>query len=227
MKSLFELARTKKPAVIFIDEVDSLCSTRSSSSNDATNRIKTEFLVQMQGVGTNNDGILILGATNIPWELDSAIRRRFEKRIYIPLPEKAARKKMFELHMGSDTPHTLQSTDFDELAEQTDGYTGADVGIVVREALMMPVRSVQTATHFKTVKGRNPDDRRKKFWAPCEPDDRGAKKMSLDDIPGAELQEPLVTVEDLLTSVQNTRPTVNSSDLKRYEQFTNEFGQEG
>jgi len=88
VKNLFELARAQKPAIIFIDEVDSLCSSRSDSENDATRRIKTEFLVQMQGVGVDNDGILVLGATNIPWGLDAAIRRRFEKRIHIPPPRR-------------------------------------------------------------------------------------------------------------------------------------------
>ncbi len=83
VRSLFEKARENKPSIIFIDEVDSLVSSRSDSENDATKRVKTEFLVQMQGVGKDTDGILVLGATNTPWSLDAAIRRRFEKRIYI------------------------------------------------------------------------------------------------------------------------------------------------
>merc|ERR1712227_1194362 len=90
VKNLFEVAREKKPSIIFIDEVDSLCSSRSDNGSESARRIKTEFLVQMQGVGNDNDGILVLGATNIPWVLDAAIRRRFEKRIYIDLPEAPA-----------------------------------------------------------------------------------------------------------------------------------------
>lgn len=78
MKQLFEMARQQKPSIIFIDEVDSLCSARSDTESESAKRIKTEFLVQMQGVGNDSDGILVLGATNIPWVLDSAIRRRFE-----------------------------------------------------------------------------------------------------------------------------------------------------
>jgi vacuolar protein-sorting-associated protein 4 len=76
VKNLFDMAREKKPAIIFIDEIDSLCSSRSEGESDSTRRIKTEFLVQMQGVGNSHDGILVLGATNIPWELDPAMRRR-------------------------------------------------------------------------------------------------------------------------------------------------------
>lgn len=76
MKALFEMARKHKPSIIFVDEVDSLCSARSDQESESSRRIKTEFLVQMQGVGNDMDGILVLGATNIPWMLDSAIRRR-------------------------------------------------------------------------------------------------------------------------------------------------------
>merc|ERR1712183_1029307 len=104
VRSLFDIARQNKPSIIFIDELDSLCSSRSDNESEAARRIKTEFLVQMNGVGVDNDGVLVLGATNIPWVLDSAIRRRFEKRIYIDLPEEHARTAMFKLNLGS-TPN--------------------------------------------------------------------------------------------------------------------------
>lgn len=120
VRNLFDLARTHKPSIIFIDEIDSLCSSRSDNESESARRIKTEFLVQMQGVGNNTEGILVLGATNIPWVLDSAIRRRFEKRIYIPLPEMPARSSMFKMNLGT-TPHTLSEEDFKQLAMKTDG----------------------------------------------------------------------------------------------------------
>ncbi|QQP39520.1 Vacuolar sorting protein 4, partial [Caligus rogercresseyi] len=150
VKSLFELAREHKPSIIFIDEVDSLCGSRSENESESARRIKTEFLVQMQGVGVDNDGVLVLGATNIPWTLDSAIRRRFEKRIYIPLPDEQARAFMFKMHLGN-TRSELNEKDYRDLGARTEGYSGADISIVVREALMQPVRKVQTATHFRKV----------------------------------------------------------------------------
>lgn len=229
VKNLFELARAQKPAIIFIDEVDSLCSSRSDSENDATRRIKTEFLVQMQGVGVDNDGILVLGATNIPWGLDAAIRRRFEKRIYIPLPEEAARRRMFEIHIGN-TRTDVNQQQYHQLAQRTDGYSGADIGIVVREALMMPIRKVQTATHFKRVSGPSPNDPDvvvDDLLTPCGPRDHGATEMNWMNVPGDKLQEPRVTLNDFLKSLQNTRPTVNAADLKKFEDFTRDFGQEG
>lgn len=120
VKSLFDLARSNKPCVIFLDEIDSIMSARSDGENDATRRLKTEFLIQMQGVGKDDDGILVLGATNIPWDLDPAARRRFQKKIYISLPDHEARKLMFKLNLGT-TPHSLTEDDFEKLATITEG----------------------------------------------------------------------------------------------------------
>jgi len=105
VRNLFEMAREKTPAVIFIDEVDSLCGTRGQSGeSDASRRIKTEFLAQMDGVGRSRSLILVLAATNTPWDLDIAFRRRFEKRVYIPLPDVVARAQMLRLCLEeSDT----------------------------------------------------------------------------------------------------------------------------
>lgn len=115
------MAREQKPAIIFIDEVDSLCGTRGEGESEASRRIKTEFLVQMNGVGNDDTGVLVLGATNIPWALDNAIKRRFEKRIYIPLPTADARRRMFELNVGT-TPCELSPKEYRQLADKTNGY---------------------------------------------------------------------------------------------------------
>ena len=111
VKQLFEMARKAKPAIIFIDEIDSLCGKRGEGENESSRRIKTEFLVQMNGVGNDQSGVLVLGATNLPWGLDSAIRRRFEKRIYIALPDASARARMFSLNIGN-MPNSLTPQDF-------------------------------------------------------------------------------------------------------------------
>ncbi|KAJ1409151.1 P-loop containing nucleoside triphosphate hydrolase protein [Ochromonadaceae sp. CCMP2298] len=147
VKQMFEMARESKPSIIFIDEIDSLCTARSEGESDSSRRIKTEFLVQMDGVGSTHGGVLVLGATNVPWELDPAMRRRFEKRVYIALPEASARSIMFKLNLG-DTPNSLQERDYNLLGENSEGYSGSDVAVVVREALMEPLRKCQTAKQF-------------------------------------------------------------------------------
>lgn len=229
VKTLFSLARENKPSIIFIDEVDALCGSRSENESESARRIKTEFLVQMQGVGTDNDGVLVLGATNIPWVLDSAIRRRFEKRIYIPLPEAPARTEMFKLHLGN-TPHSISEEEFRDLGKRTEGYSGADISIVVRDALMQPVRKVQTATHFRKVRGPSRDDPNvivDDLLTPCSPGAPGAIEMNWTLVDGNKLLEPIVSMSDMLMSIATSKPTVNEADLKKLEEFTADFGQEG
>ncbi|KAJ2863317.1 Vacuolar protein sorting-associated protein 4 [Coemansia aciculifera] len=230
VKNLFAMARENRPSIIFIDEVDSLCGTRGEGESEASRRIKTEFLVQMNGVGNDDTGVLVLGATNIPWALDSAIRRRFEKRIYIPLPDAAARARMFQLHIGN-TPCTLTQRDYKMLAERTEGYSGSDIAVIVRDALMQPIRKVQVATHFKRVRcpadRAVPDGPQRDFWTPCSPGDPHAVEKTWSEVASDELWEPDLSSSDFLKAVKNSRPTVNDADLEKQIEFTNDFGQEG
>lgn len=228
VRSLFEMARESKPAIIFIDEIDALCGARGEGESEASRRIKTEFLVQMQGVSQDMNGVLVLAATNIPWQLDPAIRRRFERRIYIPLPEQLARARMFQIHIG-DTPCELSAQDYKTLAEHTEGFSASDVSIVVRDALMEPVRKVQSATHFKQVQAGIPGqpDSIKTYLTPCSPGDAGAMEMSWMQVPGDQLLEPPLTSVDFLKAVNKSRKSVNASDLKAFVDWTEEFGQEG
>jgi len=229
VRTLFELARSNQPSIIFIDEVDALCGSRNENESESARRIKTEFLVQMQGVGSDNNGVLVLGATNIPWTLDSAIRRRFEKRIYIPLPEASARTEMFKLHLGP-TAHSLNDNDLRELGQRTEGYSGADISIVVRDALMQPVRKVQTATHFRRIRGPSRADPNvivDDLLTPCSPGAPGAFEMSWMDVPSEKLAEPVVTMSDMLMALSTQKASVNDEDLHKLKKFTEDFGQEG
>lgn len=226
VSNLFEMARKQRPSIIFIDEVDSMCSARGSNESDATSRMKTEFMIQMQGVGKNQDGVLVLGATNLPWSLDQAIRRRFEKRIYIPLPSKEARHSIFKIHAGN----RLTEDDFRKLAEMTENYSGSDISIIVRDAMMQPIRRVQTSTHFRRVSGPSPDDKNvivDDLWEPCSGSVEGAVEMVWSDIKGNKLRAPTVTMRDFLQSVETVKPSVNASDVERHIEWTREFGIEG
>ncbi|KAK9462841.1 P-loop containing nucleoside triphosphate hydrolase protein [Lipomyces oligophaga] len=222
VKQLFAMARENKPSVIFIDEVDALCGPRGEGESEASRRIKTELLVQMNGVGNDVSGVLVLGATNIPWQLDSAIRRRFERRIYIALPDVEARTTMFKLNVGT-TPCELSQADYRALGEMTDGYSGSDIAIAVRDALMEPVRNVMSATHFKWILTADGEQK----LTPCSPGDPSAMEMSWTDIESHQLQEPPLVFKDFVKAVRGSRPTVNGDDIKRQEEFTRDFGSEG
>ncbi|EEH17056.1 hypothetical protein PABG_07143 [Paracoccidioides brasiliensis Pb03] len=221
VKQLFNMARENRPAIIFIDEVDALCGPRGEGESEASRRIKTELLVQMQGVGKDSDGILVLGATNIPWQLDMAIRRRFQRRVHIGLPDLAARMKMFMLNVGS-TPCQLTNADYRQLAEMSEGYSGSDISVVVQDALMQPIRKIQTATHYKKVIA----DGQEKL-TPCSPGDNGAMEMTWVDIESDKLLEPPLLLRDFVKALKSSRPTVSEEDLKKNNEWTAEFGSEG
>jgi vacuolar protein-sorting-associated protein 4 len=236
------MARENKPSIIFIDEIDALCGPRGEGESEASRRIKTELLVQMDGVGKDSKGVLILGATNIPWQLDAAIRRRFQRRVHISLPDFAARTTMFKLAVG-DTNTALKPEDFRELAKAAEGYSGSDISIVVQDALMQPVRKIQQATHFKKVRIPNsssgiPMDPRlltfnqvmkngKEMLTPCSPGDPEAIEMTWESVPSEELLEPVVEKKDFIRAIKASRPTVSQVDLERNEEWTKEFGSEG
>eukprot|EP00756_Hemistasia_phaeocysticola_P048274 Hpha_TRINITY_DN22706_c0_g1::TRINITY_DN22706_c0_g1_i1::g.34214::m.34214/K12196/VPS4; vacuolar protein-sorting-associated protein 4 len=229
VRTLFKLAREQKPSVIFIDEVDSLCSARGSGDNESGSRVKTEFLVQMQGVGHDDLGLLVLAATNLPYQLDSAIRRRFERRIEIPLPDVEARKEMFKIHLG-DTPNDLRKEQFEELARRADGYSGSDISVLVRNALMEPVRTCQLAMHFKEVPGPDPEDPSSDKIVtrlmPCSPGDPAGKEMTLLEVPEPHLViPPPVQYDDFIKAFITARPSVSQKDLIDVNRFTQEFGQ--
>ncbi|KUL86533.1 hypothetical protein ZTR_04234 [Talaromyces verruculosus] len=221
VKQLFNMARENKPAIIFIDEVDALCGPRGEGESEASRRIKTELLVQMDGVGKDSRGVLILGATNIPWQLDAAIRRRFQRRIHISLPDVNARMKMFMLAVGS-TPCQLTQADYRHLAEISAEYSGSDISIAVQDALMQPIRKIQTATHYKKVLV----DGEEKL-TPCSPGDNGAMEMSWMEVESEKLLEPPLVLKDFIKAIRNSRPTVSKEDLERNAEWTTQFGSEG
>ncbi|KAK5114365.1 Vacuolar protein sorting-associated protein 4 [Meristemomyces frigidus] len=221
VKQLFNLARENRPSIIFIDEIDALCGPRGEGESEASRRIKTELLVQMDGVGRDSKGVLILGATNIPWQLDAAIRRRFQRRVHISLPDQPARMKMFELAVGS-TPCELHGDDFRTLAKLSEGYSGSDITIAVQDALMQPVRKIQMATHYKKVTVEGVEK-----LTPCSPGDAGAMEMSWTEVETDQLLEPPLQVKDFIKAIKSARPTVSGEDLHRNEDWTKEFGSEG
>lgn len=143
MKALFAMANAQAPAVIFIDEIDSIMGARGGQEHEASRRLKTEFLVQFDGVSSGNEDkkILVLAATNRPQDLDEAALRRMTRRIYMPLPDLEARKAFIEYKL-KDANSNITEEDMTILAELCEGYSCADLNQVIKEAAMIPLREI-------------------------------------------------------------------------------------
>ncbi|XP_055695620.1 spastin isoform X2 [Lutzomyia longipalpis] len=153
VRALFAVAREMQPSIIFIDEVDSLLSERSSSEHEASRRLKTEFLVEFDGIPGNPEGdrIVVLAATNRPQELDEAALRRFPKRVYVSLPELETRELLLKrLLEKQGSPLSVEA--LKRLANQTDGYSGSDLTALAKDAALEPIREL----NVEQVKNMDP-----------------------------------------------------------------------
>ena len=132
IKALFDTVRANRPAVVFIDEIDALGRKRELLKNSSLTTTINAFLAQMDGVESDNENILIIGATNAPWDVDSAFKRtgRFDRTFFVPPPDEKARTEIFELYL-KDIP--TENIDYTFLASLTYNFSGADIkGIVDR-----------------------------------------------------------------------------------------------
>uniref|UniRef100_A0A4W4GUV6 Katanin p60 ATPase-containing subunit A-like 2 n=1 Tax=Electrophorus electricus TaxID=8005 RepID=A0A4W4GUV6_ELEEL len=187
VRVLFELARYHAPSTIFLDELESVMGQRGvghGGEHEGSRRMKTELLVQMDGLARSNDLVFVLAASNLPWELDYAMLRRLEKRILVGLPSGPARQAMINhwLPPVSNTGGVELRTQlaYDVLAEETEGYSGSDIRLVCKEAAMRPVRKI-----FDTL-----------------------ENDSHCDVPHIELE--MVTTEDFLEVIAHTKPSARS-----------------
>lgn len=154
VRALFTLAQKLSPSIIFVDEIDSILGSRNQDGeNESSRRIKNEFLIQWSalsraaaGKDKKNDQeedkrVLVLAATNLPWSIDDAARRRFVRRQYIPLPEDETRKVQIQ-KLLSYQKHTISDEDFKKLIELTNGYSGSDITSLAKDAAMGPLREL-------------------------------------------------------------------------------------
>lgn len=222
VRILFEMARYYAPSTIFFDEIDSIAGARGGGQeHEASRRVKTELMVQMDGVGggagggagDDTDGadgkagpasktVIVLAATNMPWELDDALRRRLEKRIYIPLPTSVGRTELFRINMRD--VRLAEDVVVEELARITEGYSGADISNVCRDASMMSMRRLLLEMRKE---GLSQTQLQAKMKAKNE-----------------EMANEGVTMEDFSKAVKNTKASVGSADLKKYDAWMEEFG---
>uniref|UniRef100_A0A9J7YLS8 Spastin n=1 Tax=Cyprinus carpio carpio TaxID=630221 RepID=A0A9J7YLS8_CYPCA len=143
VRALFAVARELQPSIIFIDEIDSLLCERREGEHDASRRLKTEFLIEFDGVQSGGDErVLVMGATNRPQELDEAVLRRFAKRIYVALPTEETRLKLLK-NLLSKHRNTLSQKELSQLARMTEGYSGSDLTSLAKDAALGPIRELR------------------------------------------------------------------------------------
>lgn len=202
VRCLFDLARAYAPSTIFIDEIDSLCNARGASGeHESSRRVKSELLVQVDGVNnssTSEDGgrkiVMVLAATNFPWDIDEALRRRLEKRIYIPLPNFESRKELIKINLR--TVEVAPDVDIDEVARRTEEYSGDDLTNVCRDASLNGLR--------RKIVGKTRDE---------------IKSMSKDEIS----KDP-VAMCDFEEALMKVQRSVCAADIERHEKWFAEFG---
>ncbi|XP_076435516.1 uncharacterized protein LOC143275353 [Babylonia areolata] len=207
-------------SVIFIDEIDSICRQRCRREDEHTRRVKTELLKQMEGAdnSASSERIFLMCATNCPWDLDSAFLRRFQKRIYVPLPDRESRIQLMQQHAGS-TCVDLDCPDWEQLADCTEGYSGSDLATMTLGALFQPVRDLRQATHWRQLH----DGR----FMPCSAEQQGAFVANLSDLPPDKVTPREVRLADFLTSISTHRKTVSAEELEKFHHFTQHFGDSG
>ena len=203
VRILFDMARFYAPTVIFFDEIDALGSKRGEATeHESSRRVKAELLVQMDGVipqgGEGSDKtVTVLAATNRPWDLDEALRRRLEKRIHIGLPDKEGRAKLFRISLAELT--LSNDIVIEELVSLSKNYSGADLTNVCREAAMMGLR--------KKV--------------------REARQLGISpmEVGGMDKIEHVpVTQRDFLEAISNVQKSVGNDDLQKFIEWTAEYG---
>ncbi|XP_057306075.1 katanin p60 ATPase-containing subunit A1-like [Hydractinia symbiolongicarpus] len=200
VRLLFEMARFYAPSTIFVDEIDSICSKRGSDSeHEASRRVKSELLIQMDGVSGNTSEtdatkvVMVLAATNFPWDIDEALRRRLEKRIYIPLPSAKGREELLKINLRE--VKCAEGVDLASLAEKMDGYSGSDITNVCRDASMMVMR--------RRISGLSAEE--------------------IKNLPKEELDIP-IGQQDFEEALKKVSKSVSNDDIKRYVDWMEEFG---
>jgi transitional endoplasmic reticulum ATPase len=133
LELIFKQAREHKPAVLFFDELDALAYSRSKAVSEHTRSVVNEFLHQLDGINTVNDQLLVLAATNMPWDIDPAMKRfgRFSRMVFVPPPDEEARVEIFRLKLLGAPVETI---DYSAFAKQTAHFSGADIEGVVEQA---------------------------------------------------------------------------------------------
>lgn len=143
LKSMFEKARSQKPSIMFFDEIDTIGYSRSKASSNHMRGVIDTFLTEMEGIDTSTDQVLIIGATNLPWDVDNALKRpgRFDRLVFVSPPDLEARKQIFDLKLFGRYSKEIDTT---KLAKMTEFYSGADIENLIERATELVLEEIFT-----------------------------------------------------------------------------------
>ena len=150
VKTLFQLAAVIAPSIIFIDEIDSLLTARVEGEQESTRRMKTEFLVQMDGISSQSTSIFFMASTNVPWEIDQAVLRRFPIKTYIGLPNQSQRIKILKNLLKPPNLHNITNEQFKTLAKNTKLYSPDDLKNIAQNAAKQ-IFNNKNIKHYKNI----------------------------------------------------------------------------
>ena len=140
LHEIFELARNNAPCVLFIDEIDALGASRSDMKQSSGRHLINQFLQELDGIDSTNEGVLIIGATNTPWNLDPAFRRpgRFDRIVFVPPPDVSTRESILQLKLNNKPTSGI---DFKAISKKTENYSGADIDAIIDIAIELKLES--------------------------------------------------------------------------------------
>lgn len=227
VRTLFATAKKRGRAVLYIAELEealgiSLGGGNSMKFRQARAQLLDELLALRKDTGK---GLLFVGATRIPWELDDALLSRVERRVYVGLPDAAARSQIL-LEGMRGVAHDITLQEIEDIATECEGYSPSDLRMLVRDAAMEPVRVVKNAGYFKkvsVVEGIKKVTKR----TPCDRDATDAVEMRFTQVDQSEIQPPLVKCLDFDLAMTSTKPSVARETIERYVSFTEKKGQDG
>ncbi|KAI1704448.1 ATPase family associated with various cellular activities (AAA) domain-containing protein [Ditylenchus destructor] len=213
---IFDAAENCKLAIIFIDEIDAVGRSRSDQQADVDRRVLTEILNRLDGIRScSQSGIMFIGATNRPWDLDDAMLRRFQEMIYVGLPDAEAREKLFMLHLR-DIPNTLTEQEFKILGGNTHSFSGSDIKAITGIARGGPLQRARSSSHFKETNNG--------FFFACDENDSDGIEMSFDNVPSGRLGLHPVTLDDVSNVISGRKPSVSTTLLDKLEKFHQNHG---
>ncbi|EGF78571.1 hypothetical protein BATDEDRAFT_13006, partial [Batrachochytrium dendrobatidis JAM81] len=222
VRVLFELARYHAPSTIFLDELEASIILNTAffiygGEHEGSRRMKTELLIQMDGLAKGNEHVFLLGASNLPWDLDVAMLRRLEKRILIDLPDKDSRKTIFQSLLPADMiddsdVRVVGDLDYEALASLTKGYSGSDINLVCREAAMRPLRKI--FDKLEAVSNKQIE---------ASVSTASVLDYIQNETGGTEIARDAISQHDVVEAIRTTNPTCDVSLEKKYQDWQKSF----